>query len=100
MKTMITNTSRGPVLGCPSDIEVLLHCHVCPGPHPRFHAPAVQDALGFLLRHGAIEPRNGVENGEYSTTELGKAWVAALCRVPKPRAVFVDADGTPLSSIP
>lgn len=80
-------------IGPPSNIEVLLHCHVTPGPHPRAGAPAVEEALDFFMRLGAIEPdgRRG-----HRTTALGIAWVKALCRTPMPRRVYVDASGAVL----
>lgn len=81
-------------LETPNVIEVLLHCHVCPEPHPRWEAPAVQEALRFLAREGAI---HSVEVRTYITTDLGAAWVKALCNVEKPRLVYVDTNGNPLT---
>lgn len=82
-------------IGTPNNIEVLLHCHTTPAPHPRRHAPAVADALALLRTLGAIEA-TADENVE-TTTALGRAWVEALCRVPLPRAAFVDERGEVLS---
>lgn len=79
-------------IGTPNNIDVLLYCHVCPGLHPRLHAPAVQEALGFLLTAGAIE-RNTAHLDTYHTTKLGQAWVRALCNVEKPQVAFVDSHG-------
>jgi hypothetical protein len=80
-------------LQTPSTIEVLIHCHCTPTPHPRNHAPAVQDAIRELLEYDAIE--SAPEDGEncYRTTPLGAAWLNALERVPIPRLVYVDTDG-------
>jgi hypothetical protein len=85
------NTLRS--IGTPNNIEVLIHCHVTPLPHPRRNAPAVANALRLLRDLGAIE---ATEDGE-TTTALGRAWVEALCRVQMPRAVFVDGNGEVLS---
>lgn len=43
----------------PNDIEILIHCHVCPEPHPRKDAPAVDESLKSLERNGLIEQRLG-----------------------------------------
>lgn len=85
-------TPMAITLQSPNEIEVLIHCHCTPGPHPRAHAPAVQYALNKLAECGAIEPR---AEG-WRTTALGTAWLCALQRVPLPRSVYVDSDGRPL----
>ena len=48
-------TPMAITLQSPNEIEVLIHCHCTPGPHPRAHAPAVQYALNKLAECGAIE---------------------------------------------
>lgn len=83
-------------LGSPNNIEVLLHYYVSPEPHPRRHAPAVDCATNDLLRAGAIVPRADHRGTCFQTTELGCAWVAALCQVPPPTAVWVDEQGRTL----
>lgn len=83
-------------IGTPSNIEVLLHCHTTPLPHPRREAPAVADALALLRNLGAIEPSD-IHHEVETTTALGRAWVEALCRVPLPRMAFVDERGEVLS---
>jgi len=85
----------------PSDIEVLIHCHVSPAPHPRFHAPAVREALDMWERCGFIHcSRDGFEPvvtpTVYETTTKGKAMIEALCNVEEPRQVWVDHNGKPL----
>lgn len=72
----------------PSEIEILLHCHVSPEPHPREHAPAVREALNMFKILGAIEI--DYTNGGHQTTEKGKKWVEMLCDTPEPVARFVD----------
>ena len=79
----------------PSDIEVLIHCHCRPCPHPRRDAPAVLNALSRFLSTGVIirTPENDNRETEglaYTTTTLGTAWINALCSVPAPRKVFMD----------
>jgi hypothetical protein len=84
-------------LHCPAAIEFLLHCHSSPEPWPRMDAPVYLDLVPRLLEAGVIElDKRGhpsVLRSSYQTTPLGKAWVEALCRVPMPRAVFVDERG-------
>lgn len=77
-------------IGTPNNIDVLLHCYSCRGPHERIDAPAVQGAISELLDAGAIE---NVGDRIYTATALGKAWALALCNVPPPRNVFVDEQG-------
>lgn len=78
-------------LRSPNMIDVLLHCHVFPVPHPRFHAPAVQEALHILEVRGMIEiAREGhgmidpLQPVAYRTTAGGQMLVQALCDVPFP----------------
>ena len=70
----------------PSDIEVLLHCHTTPGPHPRRGAPAVAAALDMFERAGMIhtewQDSNTVK--AHPTTPKGDAFVKALCNTPEP----------------
>lgn len=68
----------------PSDIEVLLHCHFMPGPHPRRNAPAVDRALKRFFRAGIIELSIFGEEHSFGTTERGAAWVKAITQVPYP----------------
>lgn len=77
---------------CPSNIEVLLHCHCYPVPHPRLEGPAVRDAIKMFRDLGAIEERPPLKD-VYATTLLGRAWVEALCMVPPPRLVYLDEQG-------
>lgn len=76
----------------PNNIEVLLHYHTNPTPHPRIHAPAVLEATDLFIKHGVIRLEDGM-TGEYRTTPKGKAWVAALCNVEVPREAYIDKDG-------
>lgn len=75
----------------PNNIEVLLHYHTDPRPHPRGDAPAVHDATVMLLALGCIQAAD--EPGAYRTTEKGQAWVDALCNVEMPREAFIDNEG-------
>ncbi len=88
------------IIGNPNNIEVLLHCHCSPEPHPRFDAPAVKDALRLLLRAGCIEvvkKPDSEDERRYRTTDKGRAWVKALCEVEEPRAIYIDSQGRHLS---
>lgn len=83
-------------MSTPNDIEVLLHYYVSPDPHPRAHAPAVQETTKQFLKQGVIQLcADGL--GGYSVTPRGEAWVKALCAVPAPRRGWISADGTVLS---
>ena len=79
-------------IGTPCNISVLLWCHCRVGEHPRFEAEAVQDAINTFLSCGAIEPSKE-DQRVFTTTQLGKAWVEALCNVPPPKSVYVDEMG-------
>ena len=73
----------------PLEIEVLLHCHTCPTPHPRANAPAVVEALNWFEFERIIEPHEDY----YYTTSRGKALVAVLRSVPLPQQQWVDQYG-------
>lgn len=76
----------------PNDVEVLLHCHCCPQPHPRNHASDVQEALDALQFCGAIAPL--AEGSQIRmTTPLGSAWVKAICQTPIPTLAYINAQG-------
>ena len=68
----------------PSAIEILLHCHVCPLPHPRRDAPAVANEIQSFLANGLIEDEPGSPGG-YRTTERGRLHVQQLCCMPWPK---------------
>jgi hypothetical protein len=74
----------------PNNIEVLLHYHTTPRPHPRIDAPATCDFTRILLEAGCITPG---DTGAYITTAKGAAWVQALCNVECPREAYVDQNG-------
>lgn len=73
----------------PNDIEVLLHVHCSPEPHPRQDAPAVESTIDAFLHSGLIEPRVRLA-GMYTTTERGKMLVEMLCATPWPEQRWVD----------
>ena len=81
-------------IGTPNHIEVLLHCHCSPAPHPRFEYGAVSQAIVLFEKHGVIT--KGERPNTWKTTPKGDAWVRALCRVKKPRDAFVDENGNVL----
>jgi hypothetical protein len=82
----------------PSDIEVLLHCHYSPGPHPRWTAPAVRDGLHMLARAGLIESTDST-GCVFRTTERGRAHVAQLCDLPFPTQGWLGADGKLIAGV-
>lgn len=73
----------------PSDLEILIHCHVCPLPHPRADAPAVEESLKDMVLHGLIE-RDGAG---YQTTSRGRAHVEQLCSTIWPVPAWVNSQG-------
>lgn len=82
-------------LKTPKEIEVLLHYHCYPTPHPQAEAISTINAVNKLLECGALG-RSTVPPGNpilYNTTDLGYAWVEALKRVPIPRVAYVDERG-------
>lgn len=76
----------------PNGIEILIHCHVCPLPHPRREAPAVAEELDSFQRNGLIEPLPG-NFGGFRTTDRGRAHIEQLCRTAWPIQAWVGADG-------
>lgn len=70
----------------PSNLELLLHCHYSPVPHPRFHAPAIQDGIAYLAKHHMIEPSS--EDNVWQTTDKGKFYINFLMAVPFPLTVW------------
>lgn len=72
----------------PSDIEFLIHCHARPEPHPRFDAPAIQDAIQKFLQDGIIESYGTKKM--YCTTMKGKTWLLMLQNTPYPELIYVD----------
>ena len=79
-------------IGPPVNVEVLLHCHTTPAPHPNIEAKSTKDAINRLLEGDCITP----EDNYYRTTELGRAWVKAICNTEMPKIKYVDAQGNVL----
>lgn len=67
----------------PSDIEVLLHCHTCPAPHPRHDAPAVIESIDMFFQAGMILP-TPTRSFTFTTTPKGNAFIQALLNTPEP----------------
>jgi hypothetical protein len=77
----------------PNDIDVLLHYHSSPRPHPRVHAPAVQDTINMYLNDGILEEAGDPGEECYATTEKGKAFVKIVCSAEYPELKWVDSNG-------
>ena len=75
----------------PSDIELLMHCHVRPAVHPRRDAPAIQSGLAMLLMNDLIYETG--EAGRYCTTPRGIAHIHQLGAVPFPLIAYTDYKG-------
>ena len=80
----------------PGDIEVLLHYHTNPEPHPRRDAPAIKDTTERFIRSGLIKVVEAVDDwnkNRYITTDKGRAFVKALCNTPLPTQAWIDGYG-------
>ena len=75
-------------IGSPSNLEVLLHMHVSPSPHPRSDAPAVVEAIAELLEAGMICR----DDRHYTTTDKGKFYIEHLLSIPFPVRTFSIPD--------
>lgn len=75
----------------PNDIDVLLHYHVNPNPHPRIGAHAVRDSINWFVHEGIFKVLSG---SLYATTDRGKALVIKLCSVDLPKLAWVDENNT------
>ena len=76
----------------PNAIEILIHCHVCPLPHPRKDATAVAEELRSFCVNGLIEPEPD-SPGVYRTTDRGRAHLEQLCRTAWPVQAWIGSDG-------
>ena len=83
----------------PNSIEILIHYHVSPTPHPRIKFPAVQDELASLFAKGLIEPHPQLAD-VYRTTARGDAHIKQLCELDFPVQAWVDAHGNVISTNP
>ena len=81
----------------PSDIEILIHYHVSPEPHPRLSASAVTESVNRFLEQGLIKlSSRTITIGEpalYTTTSKGAAHISQLCKLPLPIAVWANDEG-------
>lgn len=80
----------------PHDIEVLLHHHCSNQPWPRQGASAYEETISDFISWGVMKafPEDQPKpHMTFNTTQLGCAWVKALCNVPMPRMVFLDGQG-------
>jgi len=76
----------------PNALEILIHYFVCPDPHPRFHAPAVKEAISHFLEEGILESNDSLDLGTYSLTDKGGAWLTIILQTPYPKQVWIDQD--------
>lgn len=82
----------------PADLEVLIHYHCTPGPHPRIDSPLVEKATSKFIRDGIIElaPQDksrDVVFDSFNTTAKGRAWLAMILQVEYPQEAWIDATG-------
>lgn len=71
-------------INSPSNLELLLHCHVCGDPHPRADAPAIKAGVDYLVREKMIEP----DEIYYRTTMKGKFYIQHILNTPFPETAF------------
>jgi hypothetical protein len=72
----------------PNDIEILIHCYVSPGRHPRYDSN--RRVFQKFITDGLVVFK---DEGIYQTTEKGAAHVHQLCSLPLPVKQFVGYDG-------
>jgi len=72
----------------PNDIEVLIHCHVCPNPYPRASAPAVKSTIEKFKALDLIKPTDNY----YTTTLKGHSLLLAMQKTPMPLLAWVDKE--------
>ncbi len=72
----------------PNDIDVLLHYHCMATPHPRVHAPAVEETIRSFC--GAQIFKISKEKKGYELTSRGEALVKMLCDTPFPKQRWID----------
>jgi hypothetical protein len=94
-QTKLGNTEMNTIYS-PSNIELLIWCHVRFEPHPRMEAPGVAETLKEFLDMGVI--RTTPEPNVFTTTPLGAAWVESLCNTPPPRLAYIDQLGKIIKS--
>jgi len=71
-----------------NELEILIHYYTSYEVHDRYKAPAVKEAITFLVISGVIEPLDpGCLDGHYRVTEKGKVWVRAILNrsIPQPK---------------
>ena len=78
----------------PNIIDVMLHYYSSGGtPHPRLDAPAVQEAIRFLIENLLLDELDH----SYVATDRGIAWVVSICQTVFPRSAWVDQAGDAIS---
>jgi hypothetical protein len=71
-------------ISTPSNLEILIHCHCVPGPHPRLDAPAVSEGINLLVTNGMITP----SGDHFDTTKKGQFYLEHLLKQPFPVETF------------
>ncbi len=75
----------------PSNLELLLHCHYSPEPHPRLDAPAIKEGMDYLLKCGMVT-LSGPKPFVMTTTDKGRFYIDHLMTIPFPRATWETPD--------
>ena len=74
----------------PLDIEVLIHYHTSPAPHPNADAPAVNESINRYIDDDIFCV---VRVGSYQLTTKGLAWLHEILSVPYPRQAWIGESG-------
>ena len=74
----------------PAEIEILMHYHYSTEPHPGKHTSYIQGKIESNVMDGILKES---ANGNYETTDRGKAFVHMLCATPFPTEAWVDQNG-------
>jgi len=82
----------------PLHIQLLLHCYMSSETYEPWSG-AILSRLHELEGAGAVLP-DGESPTTFETTDLGDAWVLAICNMPPPRVAYLDAQGKEIEPWP
>jgi hypothetical protein len=72
----------------PNDLDILIHYYVCPDIHERYYAPAVMESCREFVQSGIFVSSG--EDGIFSVTEKGRAWMELILNTPMPILKWID----------
>ena len=80
-----TSPTTTDELWCCGEIEILIHHHVCCAPYEP-QSPFYKKTMDRFTELGLL----AVENGQWTSTPKGQAFISMLLRTPIPEQKFVD----------